>query len=298
MRANEYSELTAFIAVAEERSFRRAGERLSLSASTLSHAVRALEQRLDVRLLNRSTRAVSLTDAGSALLGTIGPAFQSIDAAVASLNAGSAAPRGSVRINIPHLAAHIVLGGRFAAFAQAYPDVVLDVGVNDAFVDIVASGFDAGIRLGDSVDKDMIATRVSADLRIAVVGSPDYFARHPAPIDSPADLRAHLCIGYRATGTRQLYPWEFENDGAAAAITPAGPLIVDAHDLLVDAALSGAGLAYAIESQVEAQLADGRLMRVLAPWCPSFPGFYLYYPSRRQMPSALRALIDFLRLQA
>jgi len=298
MRANEYAELSAFVMVAEEKSFRRAAERLGLTASTLSHSVRALEERLGVRLLNRTTRAVAPTDAGLALLAQVGPAFKQIDGAVEQINALSAHPRGTVRLNVPHLAADMVLAHRFAEFAALYPDVVLDIAVNDGFVDIVRQGYDGGIRLGESLDQDMVATRVTADLRIAVVASPAYFASHPHLILAPEDLRQHQCIGYRASASRVLYRWEFDKEGRAPALLPAGPLILDSYDLLVKAALGGAGLAYAIESSVAQHVAAGRLVRVLEDWCQPFGGFFLYYPSRRQMSPALRSLIEFVRVGA
>ncbi len=296
MRPNEFAELNAFVMVAEERSFRRAAARLNLTPSTLSHAVRALEERLGVRLLNRTTRSVAPTDAGLALLEQIAPAFRRIESAVEQVNDFSEQARGTVRINIPHLAADMVLAGRFGEFASRYPEVVLDVAANDGFIDIVGQGFDAGIRLGESLHQDMVATRVTADLRIAVVGSPDYFAQHPVPVDTPADLARHRCIGYRATASRTLYKWEFERDGRALNIEPSAPLVLDSHALLVQAALAGAGLAYAIESTVTEAIAEGRLVRVLEAWCQPFPGFFLYYPSRRQLSPALRALIEFVRM--
>ncbi|HEX8615382.1 MAG TPA: LysR family transcriptional regulator [Telluria sp.] len=296
MRPNEFAELSAFVAVAEEKSFRRAAERLSLTPSTLSHSLRALEERLGVRLLNRTTRSVSATDAGVALLAEIGPALRRIDSALGQVNVFSDRPRGTVRVNLPHLAAEMVLGARLGEFARAYPDVVLDLAADDRFLDIVGQGYDAGIRLGESLDQDMVATRVTPELRIVVVGSPAYVDAHPAPLLSPDDLRQHRCIGYRANASRVLCKWEFDNGARTAAVLPAGPLIVDSHVLLVRAALDGVGLAYVVESAVADALAAGRLVRVLDDWCQPFPGFFLYYPSRRQLSSALRALIDFVRV--
>ena len=296
MRPSEFAELSAFVAVAEEKSFRRAAERLGLTSSTLSHALRALEERLGVRLLNRTTRSVSATDAGLALLADVGPALRRIDSALGQVNAFSARPRGVVRLNLPHLAAAMMLGARLGEFARAYPDVVLDLAADDRFTDIVGHGYDAGVRLGESLDQDMVATRVTHDLRIAVVGSPRYFEANPAPVLTPDDLRQHRCIGYRANASRVLCKWEFDNGTRAAALLPAGPLIVDSHVLLVQAALDGVGLAYVVESAVAHELAAGRLVRVLDDWCQPFPGFFLYYPSRRQLSSALRALIDFVRV--
>jgi DNA-binding transcriptional LysR family regulator len=298
MRPNEIAELIGFAAIAEQKSFRRAAERLNLTPSTLSHSLRALEERLGVRLLNRTTRSVALTEAGMALLEQIRPALQQIAGAVAQVNGSSAEPRGTVRINVPHLAAELVLGKRLGEFARTYPSVVLDIAANDAFVDVIGQGYDAGIRLGESIDRDMVAVRVTDELRNIVVGAPAYFAAHPAPLAAPEDLHAHHCIGYRASGSRTLYKWEFEQGERMVQVPPRGPLVLDSHALLVRATLAGAGLAYVVESAVQEELADGRLTRVLDDWCQPFPGFFLYYPSQRQMSSGLRALIDFVRLPA
>lgn len=294
MRANELAELSAFVAVAEERSFRRAAARLNLMPSTLSHSMRSLEERLGVRLLNRTTRTVSPTDAGQALLAQIAPAFAKIETAVEGVNAFRAKPHGTVRLNVPHMAATMVLAPIVRRFALDYPDVTLEVAANDAFLDIVSERFDAGIRLGESLERDMIAVRVSPDFRTAIVCSPDYLARHPAP-ETPQDLHRHRCIGYRAaSGT--IYRWEFERNGEPVVVQVSGPLVVDAPDLMISAALDGVGLAYATESAVAEHLASGRLARVLEDWSPTFPGFFLYYPGRRQTSAALRALVDMLRV--
>jgi DNA-binding transcriptional LysR family regulator len=295
MRANEFAELTAFVAVAEARSFRRAAIRLNLTPSTLSHSLRALEERLGVKLLNRTTRTVSTTDAGRALLAELAPAFATIETAVEGVNAYRARPHGTVRLNVPHMAAIMVLAPILGRFARDYPDVMLEIAANDAFIDIVREGFDAGIRLGESLDQDMIAMRVSPDFRTAIVGSPDYFATHPAP-ETPHDLHKHLCIGYRAA-RGDLYRWEFEKDGKPLAVQVAGPLIIDSPNLLISAALDGVGLAFATESVVADHLASGRLVRALEDWSPSFPGFFLYYPGRRQTSAALRALLSMVRLE-
>jgi len=295
MRPSDIAELLGFAAIAEQKSFRRAAERLNLTPSTLSHSLRSLEERLGVRLLNRTTRSVALTDAGTALLAQIRPALLQIEGAVAQVHGFSTEPRGTVRINVPHLAAELVLGKRLGEFARAYPSVVLDIAANDAFVDVIGQGYDAGIRLGESIDRDMVAVRVTGELRNIVVGSPAYFAAHPAPLATPEDLHAHQCIGYRASGSRTLYKWEFQQGERTLQVQAAGPLVLDSHALQVKAALAGAGLAYVIESAVQEALADGRLVRVLDDWCQPFAGFFLYYPSQRQMSSGLRALIDFVR---
>jgi DNA-binding transcriptional LysR family regulator len=294
MRANELTELTAFMVIAQELSFRRAAARLNLTPSTLSHSLRALEERLGVRLLNRTTRTVSPTDAGRMLLETIAPAFASIETAVEDVNAFRTRPHGTLRVNVPLMAATTVLAPRLGAFARQFPDVTLEVAVNDGFVDIVRHGFDAGIRLGESLDQDMTAVRVSPDLRVAVVGSPDYLAKHTAPV-VPHDLQHHLCIGYRMITSGVLYRWEFEKDAQKLAVQVSGPLVVDTLDLMISASLDGVGLANVPESSVAEHLHSGKLVRVLDDWCTPFPGFFLYYAGRRQTSAALRALIATLR---
>lgn len=214
--------------------------------------------------------------------------------AVEGVNAFRTKPHGTVRLNVPHMAAQLVLAPVLGQFALEYPDVTLEIAANDAFVDIVRDGFDAGIRLGESLDQDMTAVRVSPDFRTAIVGSPDYFARYPMPL-TPRDLHQHLCIGHRfARG--ELYRWEFEKDDELLTVQVKGPLVVDAPDLLVRAALDGVGLAFATERVVAEHLAAGRLVRVLQDWSPPFPRFFLYYPGRRQVSAALRALVERLRV--
>jgi DNA-binding transcriptional LysR family regulator len=294
MRANELAELTALVAIAEERSFRRAAARLNLTPSTLSHSLRALEERLGVRLLNRTTRTVAPTDAGRALLETIAPAFASIEAAVEEVNAFRSRPHGTVRLNVPRMAAGLVLAPRFGAFARAYPDVTLEVSIDDGFTDIVRGGYDAGVRLGESLAQDMTAVQLTADFRAAIVASPDYLAEHPAP-QTPNDLHHHRCIGYRLPASGVLYRWEFERDGRPITVSVSGPLILDTEELMISAALDGVGLACVTEVSVAEALASGRLVRVLDEWCPSYPGFFLYYPRNRQGSASLRALIEILK---
>jgi len=295
MRPHEFAELSAFIAIAEERSFRRAAARLNLTPSTLSHSLRALEQRLDVRLLHRTTRAVSLTEAGAALLAQVAPAFAAIATAVDGVNQFRERPRGTVRLNVSLLAAQLVLAPRLGHFHAAYPDIVLEVAVNDGLADIVREGHDAGIRLGESVELDMRAVRVGGSQRLAIVGSPDYFAAHAMP-RTPHELKAHRCIGYRQVNDGTLCRWQFARDGKALEVQLNVAMVLGTPGLMVDAALAGVGLASALESTVGAHLETGRLLRVLDDWCPPFAGFHLYYPSQRQMSAALRALIDFLRV--
>jgi DNA-binding transcriptional LysR family regulator len=254
-----------------------------------------LEERVGAKLLNRTTRSVAPTEAGSRLLARLAPAFANIAEAIEDLNTIRDRPSGIVRLNVPRMAAHMVLAPAFGRFNQAYPDVHLEVAVEEAFTDIVARGFDAGVRLGESVQRDMIAVRITPDLRIAIVCSPDYLAGRFVP-DSPRDLREHACIGYRQPASGARYRWEFARDGQEIEVAVEGPLTLDDPDLMIAAALDGLGLAYAMEGRVTEHLSSGRLVRVLTDWCPPFPGFFLYYPSRRQMPAALRALIDFLRV--
>ncbi|MFT3691201.1 LysR family transcriptional regulator [Paenirhodobacter sp.] len=295
MRTGDFGELAAFVAIAEEGGFRRAAARLNLTPSTLSHSLRSLEEKLGVRLVSRTTRTVALTEAGEALLRQIGPAFARIETAVETINTFRDHPAGTVRISVPRAVAARVLVPKFRAFSDRYPDVTLEVAAENGFVDIVKQGFDAGIRLGESLDRDMIAVRVTPDLRAAVVAAPDYLARFPAP-ETPRDLHRHACIGWRQPGSGALYRWEFAKDGQALSVAVTGPLILNDPDLMVDAALSGVGLAYATEQHVADHLAAGRLIRVLEDWCPPYPGFFLYYPGRRQPPAALRALVEMLRV--
>jgi DNA-binding transcriptional LysR family regulator len=295
MRGSEFNELVAFVAVAEELSFRKGAARLGLMPSTVSHAVRDLEERVGVRLLNRTTRNVAPTEAGERLMAALGPAFTDISAAVDALGDTSGRPSGTVRLSVPRMAATMVLAPAFARFARDCPGVTLEIAVDEGFVDIVAHRFDAGIRLGRSVVRDMVAVRVSPDLRIAIVGSPAYFADHPPPA-TPDDLRRHLCIGWRQVASGALFRWEFERAGEKMAIPVSGPLVLDDAALMTEAAKAGVGLAYATEATVSEDLRDGRLIRVLEDWCPPHPGFFIYYPSRRQLPSGLRALIDHIRV--
>ncbi len=297
MRTGDLGELAAFVAIAEEGGFRRAAARLNLTPSTLSHSLRSLEQKLGVRLVNRTTRSVSLTEAGQALLSQIGPAFASIETAVETINDFRDHPAGMLRLSVPRTVIARLLIPKFRAFADRYPDVTLEIAAENGFVDIVKQGFDAGIRLGESLDRDMIAVQVTPDLRTVVVASPDYLSKFPPP-ESPRDLHRHRCIGARQTGSGVLYRWEFEKAGRVLSVAVNGPLVLDDPELMVGAALEGVGLAYATEQYIDDHLATGRLVRLLEDWCPPYPGFFLYYPSRRQTPAALRALIDMLRISS
>lgn len=297
MRANQFAELQAFVAIAEERSFRRAAGRLGLTRSTLSHALRSLEERVGMRLMARTTRAVSPTAAGAALLAELGPALAGLDAALDALNAFRESPVGAVRISVPRSAASQFVAPRLAAFATRYPDVTLEVIVDDRFVDLVRDGFDAGIRLGMSIERDMAAVRLTDDGRGAVVGSPGYFAKAPAPA-APRDLHAHRCIGRRMVGSGALLKWPFARQDERLEVAVDGPLVFDADELMIEAALGSAGLAWVSEVQAAPYLRDGRLVRVLEDWCPPVYGFFLYHPRAARPSAGLRALIDVLTAPA
>lgn len=294
MAADDLNVLSAFLTVAEERSFTKAAHRLGVSPSALSHAIRGLEERLGVRLLARTTRSVAPTDAGQQLMARVKPALGDVRDALDQLVGLRDRPAGRLRLVVSPLAAILVLSPRIRTFAEAYPDVTLDVTTKADPVDLVAGGFDAGIQLGEYVERDMVAVRVSRDQRAAIVGSPHYFETHPKPV-SPRDLPAHRCINFRR-GASGLYRWEFEQRGHSLSVAVSGTVIVDSVDLLVRAAVDGMGLAYAFEEHVRPLLESGALERTLEDWCPPFAGYFLYYPSRRQQPPALSALIATLRV--
>ncbi|WP_320200345.1 LysR family transcriptional regulator [Agrobacterium sp. rho-13.3] len=293
MRGSDFAELRAFASVAEHGSFRSAAAQLGMSASALSQTIRNLEERLGVRLLNRTTRSVGLSEAGARLLARMIPAIADLDAAVAEVTDQRNAPAGRLRINATRVAAMHHLAPMIGPFAMAYPDIVLDITLDERLVDIVTGGFDAGVRLGERLDKDMIAVRVGGDVRMMVVAAPAYIARAGTP-ETPSDLRGHRCLNYRWPTSGGLYRWEFERGAQKLDIAVEGPLVTDEPELGLRAALDGAGIAYLFEHQVDEHVAAGRLVHLLADWSPPFPGFYLYYPSRRQMIRPLRAFIDFL----
>ena len=295
MERGELNDLLAFEAVARERNFTRAAARLGMSPSALSHAMRALENRLGVRLLARTTRRVAPTEAGERLLQSLRPALLGIEEGLEALREWRDNPSGTVRITTFAYAARMVLLPKLPAFLLAHPDIRVEVNIDDGLTDIVASGFDAGIRLGEAVAKDMIAVRLGPDLRTVVVGTPDYFRRCPPPL-TPYDLDRHACIGYRLATSGGLLPWEFEKDGKEIRIYTNGPLVANDSDLPAAAVRAGAGLGYMMEHDVADEIASGKLIQVLADWCPAFPGFHLYHPSRRQSPPALRALIAALKV--
>ena len=286
--------LAAFLAVAEERSFTKAAKRSGVSPSAMSHAIRGLEETLGVRLLSRTTRSVAPTEAGEQLLMRLRPALIDVQDALDQLSGLRDKPAGRVRLVVPRLAGTMVVGPKLAKFTREYPDVVLELIADDRRLDIVANGFDAGVHFGEYIQKDMIAVRVSRDHRAAIVGAPSYFKSHPRP-KMPHDLLGHKCINFRH-GSAGLYRWEFEKGKKSLSVAVTGPLIVDDVENMVRAAIDGIGLAFISDERVEQQLTSGELIRVLEDWCQPFPGFFLYYPSRRQQPAALAALIDVLRL--
>jgi DNA-binding transcriptional LysR family regulator len=293
MRRIRSADLSIFLAIAEHRSFRKAAIDLGVTASALSHALRAIEERLDVRLVNRTTRGVGLTEAGERLLDRVRPAFLDIDAALEELDAFRGQPFGKLRINAPRAAAKLVLLPIIARFLREHPAIAVEVVVDDALVDTVSGGFDAGVRFGETIAADMIAVPIGPRHRFAVVGSPDHFERFGIPV-TPHDLKDHACIRYRfASGV--FYRWEFERGGLELNIDVQGPLTLGDQDAMLQAALDGAGLAYVFESQALEAVSAGKLVSVLEDWCPYYPGFFLYYPSRRQLPGPLRAFVDFVK---
>ena len=296
MKRIDPADLSIFIAIANHLSFSRAAIELGVTPSSLSHALRAVEERLGVRLVNRTTRSVALTEAGQRLYARIKPAFLDINDAIDDLNTFRDTPSGTLRFNASRAAAKVALLPAVMRFQRRYPDVNVEVVVDNAMIDIVAAGFDAGVRLGETIEADMITTAIGPRQRFAVVATPDYFERYPKP-QTPEDLRGQPCIRYRFL-SGVMYRWEFGRGGIELDVDVDGPLTVSDQDIMVDAALGGAGLAYLFEDQISDMLADGRLVRVLEDWCPFYPGFYLYYPSRRQAPAALRAFLDFVRAPA
>lgn len=293
MLPNDLSTLVTFLVVAEERSFTRAARRQGVSPSAVSHAMRALEEEIGARLLARTTRSVSLTEAGAQLVARLKPALTEVGETLEQIANQRTRPAGRIRLLLPRLAVSSVLAPKLGKLHRKYPDIVLDVTTDDSRRDIVAEGFDAGIHFGEYIQKDMIAVRVSADHRPAIVGSPLYLKSHPRPKE-PRDLLQHRCINFRH-GSAGLYRWEFEKGRKALSVAVNGPLIVDDLELVIRGALEGVGLAFVGEQEVAPYLADGSLVRVLQDWCQPYPGFFIYYPSRRQQAAALSALVDILR---
>jgi DNA-binding transcriptional LysR family regulator len=294
MRRGSFHDVIAFVSVARERNFTKAAAKLGVSQSALSHTIRALEARLGVRLLARTTRSVAPTEAGERLLAVVAPRFDEIDAELAALSELRERPAGTVRITAGEHPASAILWPAIAKLLPDYPDIKVEVIVDQGLTDIVSERYDAGVRLGEQVDKDMIAVRIGPDMRMAVVGAPSYFARRSKP-KTPHDLTEHNCINLRLPTYGGLYAWEFEKGGRELRVRVDGQLVFNTVDLRLKAVLAGLGLACLPEEQVSGQLARGELIRVLADWCPPFSGYHLYYPSRRQPTPAFVVLLEALR---
>ncbi len=292
-----FQDLAAFIAVAQERSFTRAAARLGVTQSALSQTIRNLEARVGIRLLIRTTRSVSPTEAGERLLQGVAPRFEEIEAELAALGALREKPAGTIRITATENAVTTLLRPVLRRLLPEYPDIKVEITVDYGLTDIAAERYDAGIRPGGNVAKGMIAVRIGPDMRMAVVGSPSYFRRRRPP-RTPQDLTAHECINLRTPTHGGLYAWEFDKDGREFRVRVEGQLVFNNSGLILDAALDGLGLAYLPEDQVRAHLGTGDLVRVLANWCQPFSGYHLYYPSRRQPSPAFTLLVDALRHQA
>ncbi len=293
LSASEFSQVRAFIAVAETLSFTRAAARLGVSPSALSQVVRALDARIGARLLNRTTRSVSLTEAGDALLARARPAAMELDAALVQAGQEPDQPAGLVRVHCFRRAASLFLAPMLQAFAAAYPSIVLDVTSDDLAADLVAGGYDAAIRIGEVIEQDMVAVLLGPDMRQAVVAAPAYLSRHGEPA-TPRDLERHRCIRWRWPGRLEPEPWEFWENGRRFAIPVKGPLIVSDRDLETRAVMDGVGLACTVTERVAAFVTSGQLVPVLSRWACPFPGYFLCYPRQRHMAPALRAFIDCL----
>ncbi|MFK4870479.1 LysR substrate-binding domain-containing protein [Novosphingobium sp. ZW T3_23] len=297
MAGENYNELAAFVMVARERSFTRAAAKLGVSQSALSQTIRGLEERLGLRLLTRTTRSVSPTEAGHRLFGTVAPRFEEIALELASLSQLRDKPSGTIRINAGEHSAISLLQPALRKLLPANPDIRVEIVVDYGLTDIVAEGFDAGVRLGDQVAKDMIAVRIGPDLRMAVVGSPEYFARYPVP-RSPQDLTGQNCIGIRLPTYGGIFPWDLDKDGHEVNVRIEGQLVFNNISLRLQSALDGLGLTYLPEDQVLPYIERGQLIRVMEDWCGPFPGYHLYYPSRRHSSPAFALLVETLRYRA
>ena len=296
MRGSELGDLVAFLAVAEERSFTRAAAKLGISQSALSYTVRRLETRLGLRLLNRTTRSVSPTEGGERLLRTLSPAFDQIQTELNAVGELRDKPAGTIRITANDHAADTILWPALAQLLPKYPDIKVELDIDYGLTDIVADRYDAGVRLGDQVAKDMIAVRIGPDSSMAVVGAPSYFATKPAP-NSPQELVNHNCINFRQPSAGGLYAWEFEKRARELRVRVDGQLVFNGIYQILAAARSGFGLAYLFDEIVQEDVAEGRLTRVLADWCPPFSGYHLYYPSRQQLAPAFGLLVKALRFK-
>jgi DNA-binding transcriptional LysR family regulator len=294
MRREELSDLAVFLAVAEERSFTRAAARLGTSQSAISQIVRRLEARMGLKLLTRNTRNVAPTEAGEQLIETLRPAFDDIDTRLSALNVLREKPSGTVRITTSKHAAELILWPAVRQLLKDCPDVKVELSIDSHLTDIITDRFDAGVRLGEQIAKDMIAVRIGPELRMAVVGAPSYFAQHKRP-RTPHDLTNHPCINIRLPTKGGLYTWEFEKNGRALNVRVEGPLILNDMSMVLTAAVEGVGLACVMEDQAKAPIKADKLIRVLGDWCPSFSGYHLYYPDRRQLTPAFALLVNALR---
>jgi DNA-binding transcriptional LysR family regulator len=297
MAQRDFNDLLAFVLVARQGSFTKAAAQLGVSQSALSHTIRGLESRLGLRLLTRTTRSVSPTEAGERLLQTVGPRLDEIEAEVSALSELRDKPAGTIRITTAEHAANSILWPKLAKFLPNYPDIKVEISVDYTMTDIVAQRFDAGIRLGDQVSKDMIAVRIGPDMRIAVVGAPSYFSRRSPP-QVPKDLTSHDCINLRLPTHGQLLLWDFEKDGQALNVRAEGQVVFNSSSAILRAAIDGFGLAFVPEDMAEQHIADGHLVRVLKDWCQLYPGYHLYYPSRRQSSPAFKLLTEALRYRS
>ncbi len=297
MERENVNDLVAFLAVAREQSFTKAAAKLGVSQSALSHTIRGLEARLGLRLLTRTTRSVSPTEAGERLLATVGPRFDEIEAELAALSELREKPAGTIRITATDYATDTILWPKLAKFLPEYPDIRVEIIIDSGLTDIVAQRFDAGVRSGEQVAKDMIAVRIGPDMRMAVVGAPSYFAGRPLP-KKPQDLTDHTCINLRLPTYGGLYAWEFEKGGRELKVRVEGQLVFSGSAQMLNAALAGFGMAFVPEDLAQMHLAQGRLMRVLEDWCPPFSGYHLYYANRRQTSPAFALLGDALRYQS
>ena len=294
MAQSKVNDLQAFVAVARDRSFTRAAARLGITPSALSHTMRALEERLGVRLLARTTRNVSTTEAGERLLRSIAPLFDQLAAEVEALGELRDKPAGTIRITCTDDSIEMSVRPMLAGFLRKYPDITLEFYVDYGFTNVVEERFDAGIRLGEAISQDMIATRIGPDWRLVVVGAPEYLERNPLP-ETPYDLTRHACVNIRHRPSGAIYAWEFEKDGQEVTVKVEGQLVFNSMPHVINAAVDGIGLAYVTEDLARPYLADGRLEVILSDWCPYFSGFHLYYPNRRQASPAFSAFVEALR---
>src|SRR5471030_2443063 len=296
MLRENVNDLIFFLAVAKERSFTRAAAKLGVSQSALSHAIRGLEERLELRLLTRTTRSVSTTETGEKLVNALGPRFAELEDELEALSEMRDRPVGNIRITAAEHAVDSVLWPKLKPFLEKYPDINVEISVDNALTDIVSGRFDAGIRLGEQLAKDMVAARIGPEMRMAVVATPEYFSQYGVP-QTPSDLQNHRCINMRLPTLGGLYAWEFEKEGREINVRVEGQLIFNSLRQRIDAARNGLGLLFVPEDSVADDIQQGNLVSVLQDWCPAFPGYYLYYPSRKQHTTAFSLLVDALRHQ-